>query len=64
MKYQSFTGQFTQMAKALPDLEVSCSAPYGGNKLTLQRLISRIHAGSVKQTDFVKVVHVRHTSHS
>ncbi|KLT40648.1 putative mismatch repair-related protein [Cutaneotrichosporon oleaginosum] len=37
----AFTGQFTQLVRGLPDLE---------------RLVSRIHAGSIRQTDFLKVV--------
>ncbi|WVQ80465.1 hypothetical protein IAT38_002570 [Cryptococcus sp. DSM 104549] len=41
MTHPRFAGDFTQLCKNLPDLE---------------RLISRIHAGSVKQSDFLKVV--------
>lgn len=41
MSAPTFTGQFTQMCKKLPDLE---------------RLVSRIHAGSLRQSDFIKVM--------
>ncbi|WVO23631.1 uncharacterized protein IAS62_004986 [Cryptococcus decagattii] len=41
MNHPRFSGDFTQLCKGLPDLE---------------RLISRIHAGSVKQSDFLQVV--------
>ncbi|KAL7425166.1 DNA mismatch repair protein msh6 [Cryptotrichosporon argae] len=41
MHHPTFSGHFTQLCKGIPDLE---------------RLISRIHAGSLKQGDFLKVV--------
>ncbi|ODN76137.1 hypothetical protein L202_06063 [Cryptococcus amylolentus CBS 6039] len=41
MNHPRFAGDFTLLCKGLPDLE---------------RLVSRIHAGSVKQNDFLKVV--------
>jgi DNA mismatch repair protein MSH6 len=41
MSHPDFVGQFTQLAKGLPDLE---------------RLVSRIHAGNIKQSDFLKVM--------
>lgn len=41
MANPTFTGQFTQLCRHLPDLE---------------RLVSRIHAGSVRQGDFLKVL--------
>lgn len=43
MTNPTFGGAFNDWARTVPDLE---------------RLVSRIHAGSVKQTDFLKVVEV------
>ncbi|KAK8845368.1 hypothetical protein IAR55_006081 [Kwoniella newhampshirensis] len=39
--HPTFTGNFTKLCKGIPDLE---------------RLLSRIHAGALKQSDFLKVV--------
>ncbi|ORY31917.1 muts domain V-domain-containing protein [Naematelia encephala] len=41
LSHPTFSGDFTQLVKGIPDLE---------------RLISRLHAGSIKQRDFLKVV--------
>ncbi|WVR03374.1 hypothetical protein IAU60_000365 [Kwoniella sp. DSM 27419] len=41
LKHPAFAGDFTQLCKGLPDLE---------------RFISRIHAGSSKQGDFLRVI--------
>jgi len=57
MSAPTFTAAFRTAVKKLPDLEVSClkSDATGANK---QRLLSRLHAGSIKESAFLGVVEV------
>ena len=63
MENPTFGGAFSSFASGMIDLEV-CTAEriseaHRPDQLTIQRLVSRIHAGSVKQRDFLAVVQVR-----
>jgi hypothetical protein len=58
MANPTFGGAFNNWASKVPDLEVSYRALFDF-VADFKRLVSRIHAGSVKQSDFLKVMDVR-----
>jgi hypothetical protein len=60
MANPTFGGAFNNWASKVPDLEASLIHRSGVTKADLKRLVSRIHAGSVKQSDFLKVMDVSH----
>jgi hypothetical protein len=59
MANPTFGGAFNNWASKVPDLEVSDNL-LNGDRTDIQRLVSRIHAGKVKQSDFLKVMDVSH----
>lgn len=59
LAHPAFCSEFATLATKLPDIEVGMG--FGEIYLEadiIQRLISRIHAGAIKQSDFLKVVEV------